>query len=189
MDEAAAPEARRSRHAVSLAAVLAFLVGLIILLWYARFPSYDIWKAVHVAFAAIWLGGGVVIAILAGVAERARDRQLLMIVGRQAELVTAWIFTPASVVVLGFGVVTVEKGGWSWGEFWIVFAIVGWSISAATGILFLSPRVKKLNQLVALHGTEHPETERRLRTILTVTRVNAALLLLLVVDMTAKPFL
>jgi uncharacterized membrane protein len=188
VDETTASAVRRAELPISLVAAVGLLAGSIIFLWYAP-TSYEIYKALHVGLSVIWVGGGVLLTILALLAERTDDPERLMAVGRQAEFAGARIFTPASLAVFAFGVAMIEKGNLNWGDFWLVFAIVGWGISAATGIFFLAPRVKKLNELAATHGVEHPETQRRLKTVLGVARLDVALLLLIVVDMTAKPFL
>jgi uncharacterized membrane protein len=188
MDEAVTSEAKRSELPISLVAALGLLVGTIVFLWFSP-SSFEIYKAIHVVVAVIWVGGGALIAILALLAERGNDPQRLITLGQQAEFVGTRIFTPASVIVLVFGILMIEKGNLDWGQFWIIFALVGWAVSAATGIFLIAPRVKKLNVIAATHGFEHPETQRRLKVILAVSRLDVALLLLIVVDMTAKPFL
>jgi hypothetical protein len=45
-----------------------------------------------------------------------------------------------------------------------------------------------LNALVEEHGVEHPIVQSKLNQILTVARLDIAMLLLVVADMTAKPF-
>ena len=57
-----------------------------------------------------------------------------------------------------------------------------------TGIGVLSPLAKKVGELIETKGAEAPETQAAIRRILLVARVDVAVLLLVVADMTAKPF-
>ena len=180
--------AERRRWGLTPVAGLAFLVGLIIFLWFAP-DAYSIYKAVHVLAAAIWIGGGTGLTILALRADRAVDNAELAVIGRQAAWLGTRIFTPASFVVLGFGIAMIEKGGLDWGEFWILFALIGWGLSAATGIFFLGPKTKVLSELYEERGADDPDFVGLLRTVLTIARFDVVVLLLIVVDMTAKPFL
>lgn len=187
MSRPASTLAERRRWGLTPLAGVAFLAGLIVFLWFAP-EAYSIYKAVHVLAAVVWVGGGAALMALALRADRAIDNAELAVIGRQAEWVGTRVFTPASFVVLGFGIAMIEKGGHDWGQFWVLFALVGWAISAATGILFLGPKTKILGQLYETRGPDDPDFLRQLRTVLTIARFDAVLLLLIVVDMTAKPF-
>jgi uncharacterized membrane protein len=142
----------------------------------------------HVLAAVVWVGGGVLLTILALLAERANDPVALAKIGEQAEYVAQRIFIPAGLVVLAFGIAMIEKGDLGWNHFWIDVALVGWAITFIVGSGFLGPQTKKLNALVEEHGVEHPLTQAKLKLILTVARLDVAMLLLIVADMTAKPF-
>ena len=81
------------------------------------------------------------------------------------------------------------KGDLDWGQFWVVAGLVGFAATFLTGIAFLSPQTKKFNALAAEKGDDSPEARAALRTLLLVARFDLAVLLLVVADMTAKPFL
>ena len=70
----------------------------------------------------------------------------------------------------------------------LIFGLVAWGLSAATGILFLGPEAHRLNKIAAEHGPKSSEAQARLRRILLVARVDVALMFLIVFDMVAKPF-
>jgi uncharacterized membrane protein len=93
-----------------------------------------------------------------------------------------------SFVVLGFGIAMTSNGDIPYDQFWLIFGLVAWALSAATGILFLGPEAKRLNRAAAEHGPKAPEVQARLRRILLVVRVDVALMFLIVFDMVAKPF-
>jgi len=90
--------------------------------------------------------------------------------------------------VLGFGIAMTAKGDIGYDQFWIVFGLIAWAVSAAAGILFLGPEGKRLNKAAAAHGPKSPEVQSRLQRILLVVRVDVALMFLIVFDMVAKPF-
>jgi hypothetical protein len=93
-----------------------------------------------------------------------------------------------SFVVLGFGIGMTQNLSISYDQFWLIFGLVAWALSAATGILFLGPEAKRLNAVAAEHGPKSPEAQARLRRILLVARADVVLLFVIVLDMVAKPF-
>jgi hypothetical protein len=44
-----------------------------------------------------------------------------------------------SFVALGFGIGMTENLSIPYNQFWLIFGLVAWALSAATGILFLGP--------------------------------------------------
>lgn len=75
-----------------------------------------------------------------------------------------------------------------YGEFWILFGLIAWGISTATGVAYLTPKIKRLTALVAERGEQDPQVQALLRQVLLVARVDVALLFLIVIDMTVRPF-
>lgn len=189
--EPTAPTARTAEDQqnarLTLIAGAVLVAGTIVFLAVAP-GTYFVLLALHIVAAVLWVGGAVMLAILALVAERTKDDAGILAVGKQAEWLGLRIFTPASFIVLGLGIALVEKGNWDWGSFWVLAALIGWVTSAAIGIFFLSPEAKRLNALAAEHGMDHPETKARLKRILTIARFDVAVLVLIVIDMAAKPF-
>jgi len=184
MEQTAVPAARTE---IAPYVGLAVLVGIVLVGWAAP-SSYEIYKMLHVLAAVVWVGGGVLLTILALLTQRSNDPVALANIGRQAELVGARIFTPASVIVVVFGIAMIEKGDLGWDHFWIDVALVAWAITFLVGVGFFVPQTKRLNALVEEHGVEHPVVQAKLAQILTVARLDVAMLLLVVADMTAKPF-
>ena len=178
-------ENRRVSTAITLAAATLLLLGTLVFLlesdsWYLAF------KAVHVVAAVLWVGGGTLLAMLAIAAERDPDPARLIGVARQAEW-AARIFIPASFTVLVMGIAMTINGDLDWGQFWLVFGLVAWAISTAIGIGFLTPRIKQLNELIQERGERDPAVQAAVQPILLAARIDIALLLLIVADMTVKP--
>jgi uncharacterized membrane protein len=167
-----------------LAAVL--LVGIVFVLdadsWYI------LWKALHVIGTVTWVGGGVLLTLLAIRAERADDNDRLLQIGEQAEWAGNRVYLPSSLLVVATGIAATISGDLDWGEFWIVFGLVGWGISTAIGIGYLTPKVKRFTAVRTERGPTDPEAQALIRSLLLVARIDLTVLLLIVIDMTVKPF-
>jgi len=190
MDQVAAspPEARRRRGSIAVTAVLAAALVAVFVLFAADTQWYFVFKMLHVGAAVVWVGGGLFITICALLAELADDDDQLLAIGHWAETVAGRVFPVMSFVVLGFGIAMTRNLSIAYDQFWIIFGLVAWGLSAATGILFIGPEAKRLNAVAAEHGPKSPEAQARLRRILLVARVDVVLLFVIVLDMVAKPF-
>jgi uncharacterized membrane protein len=190
MSEVAAPssaEARR-RGSIVVTGVIALAVLVVSIVFAASTQWYFVFKMIHVGAAVVWVGGGLFIAACAIVAEIANDDDQLLQIGRLADQVASKIFPLMSFVVLGFGFAMTANGDIGYDQFWIIFGLVAWAASAATGILFLTPETKRLTSAMTARGPQDPEVQMRLRRILLVLRVDVAVMLLIVFDMVVKPF-
>lgn len=176
---------RASTMITAIAAGVLILGALVFLLesdsWYLAF------KAVHVVSAVLWIGGGAFLTFMAMATERAEDPGRLIAVARQAEWGAMRIFVPASFVVLAMGIAMTINGDLDWGQFWLVFGLIAWAISTTVGIGFLTPHIKKLTRLLEDHDARDPEVQAVVAPLLLAARLDIALLLLIVVDMTVKP--
>jgi uncharacterized membrane protein len=179
------PERRASLLPTALIAA-AFLVVAIV--FCASSSWYFTFKAVHVGFAVIWIGGGFLLTVLGLVAERQNDPEQLATVARQAAMVGEKLFAPAAGIVLLAGIAMMIKINWGWDHFWVTAGLVGFASSFVTGIAVLSPRAKRLDELMQTTGPAASETQAAIRSILLIARFDMAVLLLVVVDMVVKPF-
>src|SRR5581483_1270593 len=150
--------------------------------WYLAF------KTVHVGFAVIWIGGGALLTILGLRAELSQDPAEMASLARSAAFAGERIFAPAGVVVLAMGIAMMVNGSLDWGQFWVDAGLVGFASTFVTGMAVLGPRAKKLHQLLATEGPASPATQAAIKQILLIARFDIAVLLLVVVDMVAKPF-
>ena len=148
--------------------------------------SYSVWLALHILFVAIWVGGGFLLQLLALRAVRARDPARVAAVTADAEFVGGRVFGPVSFAAAVLGFVLVSEGDWDF-DFWVVFAIVAWIVSAATGAAILGPQSQRVNQLVSEVGADSPEVMARARRLFLIARIDLLLLTLVVLDMTIKP--
>lgn len=165
---------------------IAFLVVAIVFLsgseWYAAF------KTVHVLFVVVWVGGGAALTILGLKAERATDGAEVTGLARQAAFLGERVFAPSGLVVVATGIGMVSNADLGYNHFWIGFGLLGFLSTFVIGIGVLSPRAKKLVTLVETKGPNTPETRAAVSTILLIARADIAVLLLVIIDMVAKPF-
>jgi uncharacterized membrane protein len=190
MEQAVAAPGAASRRRTSIVVTASIAVALlgVSIVFAASAPWYLVFKMLHVGAAVVWVGGGLFITICAVLAELANDDDQLLQIGHWAETVAGRLFPVMSFVVLGFGIAMTSNGDIPYNQFWIIFGLVAWALSAATGILFVGPESKRLNRAAAAHGPKSPEVQARLRRILLVVRVDVALMFLIVFDMVVKPF-
>jgi uncharacterized membrane protein len=181
---------RVSLQATALLAAVFVAVALVFVVpsnWYLAF------KSVHVVFAVVWIGGGLLLTTLGLIAERQGDVAGKVAVARQAAMVGDKVFTPSSLLVLlsGIAMMLTDTGkfAWNWEDFWVVVGLLGFASTFAIGIGVLSPAAKKVRALMESAGPEAPETQAAISRILLVARVDVTVLMLVVVDMVAKPFI
>jgi uncharacterized membrane protein len=155
--------------------------------WYGAF------KTLHVVFAVIWIGGGFLITALAFLAELEHDLEGRSILAKQAASVSNRVFMPSSIIVLIFGIAMMlndtGKVLWDWGNFWVTFGLLGFAATFCIGMFVLGPAAKRMEGIVASGGANTPEAHAEMNRIFLVARADAAILMLVVVDMVAKPFL
>jgi len=140
----------------------------------------------------LWVGGGATLALYAILTQRQNDPAEMASVARKAALIGERLYSPLSLIVLalGFGLMENDQSPWTYDQFFVIFALAAWGVSTATGIVFLGPEAKKLGKLTPERAPDDPEIQARIRRILLIARLDVLLLLLLVVfDMTAKPWL
>ena len=187
---ASTPASGRSSAQITIGlGILVLVVGTIFALtsgWYSNW--YSVFRVVHIVLAVFWVGGGLTLTILGLRAESLDDPAEIATLARQAAFVGEKLFAPAGLVVLLMGIAMVINGHLGWDHFWVIAALIGYAATFATGVGVLSPLAKKVDVLIAERGAEASETQAAIQKILLVARVDVAVLLLVVIDMVAKPF-
>jgi uncharacterized membrane protein len=183
------PESVEERLRTATSAMLAGIVLIavaIVFLWFAP-GSYQILLALHVLAAVIWVGGDVTLTTLGIVFERKADGEALAQLGKLGGWIGPRLYTPVLFAVFGLGVALVEKGKWGWNHFWLDFAIAGWGLTATLGIAFIGPELGRIGALAAAVGPDSPEVGRRVNRLFMIFRGQTVTLMLIVIDMVAKP--
>lgn len=183
--------AERERGWVTPAIALA-VIGVFLLFAFKATDTSTTWfavfKLIHVSVAVFWVGGGLLLTGLALRAERSDDPEDLATVARQATFVGEKLFAPAGGIVLAMGITMVINQHIGFGTTWVDIGLAGFALSFVTGIAVLAPRAKRIVALCETVGAAAPETQAAIREILLISRVDVAVLLLVVADMLMKPF-
>jgi uncharacterized membrane protein len=150
--------------------------------WYALF------KAGHVLFAVIWVGGGVSIMIHAIRAQRTYNPEDIVTIAKQAAFMGEKVFAPVGLVTFLLGIAMMINTSWGWGHFWIIAGLIGYASTFIVGVAILSPLAKKIDQSAEKNGPTHPKTIALIERIMLIGRVDVSVLMLVVLDMVTKPF-
>jgi uncharacterized membrane protein len=148
---------------------------------------YELLLYAHVALATIWLGGAVMMQFFALRALRSGRPERLASIAADIEWIGNRVFVPSALGVLVLGVVLVLDGDWSFGDDWIVIALVLFAVTFVAGAGFFGPESGRIGKLIESEGIESPVTQRRIRRILALSRADAVLLYLIAYDMVVKP--
>jgi uncharacterized membrane protein len=174
-------------------AILLAIVGVGLLFAFKATDASSTWfgvfKLIHVGVAVFWVGGGILLTVLALRAERTHDPEALAAIARQATFAGEKLFAPAGGVVLAMGIaMVVNNPTIGFGDTWVIIGLVGFAISFVTGIAVLAPRAKRIVELSDTVGAAAPQTQAAIREILLISRVDIAVLVIVVFDMLMKPF-
>ena len=150
--------------------------------------TYDWLKAFHVMAAVLWVGGSVMLTILGIMTIGLKDPVRMTQFAKQVSRLGGIYFPPLSLIVMGLGFWIIEEVGYGYDLTWIQIAIAGWGASFIIGAGYLGPHAQKLAKLMETQPPESPEVQGLIRRILTVARIDGALLLFIVFDMVAKPW-
>ncbi len=194
MDTPATGSAAPSRGTNNLTyAILAAFVVVAVIFTFSSSTAvpnnwYSLFKAVHVLFAVIWVGGGASIMIHAIRAQMSSDPEGIVTVAKQAAFMGEKVFAPVGLVTFLMGIAMMINTSWGWGHFWIIAGLIGYAATFIVGIAILSPMAKKIDASAEKNGPTHPETIALIDRILLIARFDVAILMLVIIDMVTKPF-
>ncbi|HEY7873564.1 MAG TPA: DUF2269 family protein [Actinomycetota bacterium] len=151
--------------------------------------GYIVLKAFHVLAAVAWVGGGLTQNVLATRLKSSGESGLMSRFARESEWIGTHVYLPSSLVLLGLGIWMVATSAWNFTDLWIIIGILGMLSTVITGSVFLGPTAKKIGEAIAARGPDDPQVIAGIERLLTIGRVDLAVLLIVVVDMVAKPVL
>ncbi len=152
----------------------------------ADITAYTVAKFVHVMLAIVWVGGAVLLQIMARGALASR------LPGRRAEFAAEMenlgkkLFTPCSILVLLVGIYLVMEGDWGFGSPWISLAMLGILISIVVGAGYLGPQIGRMGTVAHSEGDDSPAVRDGLAKIMRVARMDLGLLVFIVFLMVTK---
>jgi uncharacterized membrane protein len=154
----------------------------------ATFDLYRILLFLHIGGAIVWVGGAITLQILAILIIRSDDLNRLAQFAGDTESIGLRVFMSASLVVLVCGIGLVIKGAWGFGHFWVVLGLAAFVFCFLSGLLYISPHSGKAKELIeANKGVATEAVAERIKNILTASRIELGILVLIVFLMVFKP--
>jgi uncharacterized membrane protein len=149
---------------------------------------YEFLLFVHVAAAAVWVGGAAIIQFFGLRAMRAPNPMRLVDLAGDIEWIGQRVLVPASAVAVVSGVLLViDSDVWGFGDDWIVIGIILFAITFLAGALFFGPEAGRLGKLAEAEGPTSAAVLAKLQRLLALTRADLMLLFLIIFDMSVKP--
>lgn len=144
---------------------------------------YEFLLFVHIAAAVIWLGGSFTFQMYGWVVRRGGDPEEMARFAGRAGSLSERMFVPASLVVILAGVGLMIDGSWDWGQLWVIFALVTFAASFATGLFVISPMAKRIPAV----GPTTPAGQSLIRRLFAILRVDLSFMYAIVFAMVVKP--
>ena len=154
---------------------------------YAPF-TYNIYLGIHVLAAVTWVGGDITLTTLGIVFERRSEGETLSALGRMG----AWIGTRVYTHRRSSSRLRSESHSWSRATW--TGASSGFSLDSSAGQSQPSwawassaPNWAESTSAARTHGPDSVEVARRVQRLFMIFRFDTALLMLIVINMAAKP--
>lgn len=148
---------------------------------------YEMLVIVHVVAAAVWIGGGVTISLLAARAWASRDDGTVIELSRIGDYVGSRMFGPAALVLLGAGVWATSEGNWEYGDAWVSIGFAGWIAGFLIALAWHRTEGERIRAAVADGGASGARARQVATTGMVIGLVELALLIVVVWAMVAKP--
>jgi uncharacterized membrane protein len=148
--------------------------------------TYELLLFLHVTSVAFWLGAELLVEMLVHRAERQGDPAAMRRLFDEFNALDP-IFMPTTLVVLASGIAMVIDVAWSFGSLWIVIGLSGFAFIYLYGFGYLQPQVNRLQAMSEGEAATGPDAQALMRRFFALWRIETAVLLLLVFDMTVKP--
>jgi uncharacterized membrane protein len=151
---------------------------------------YEILKFLHVVGAIAWVGGGLGLLLYSQQLVRARDYAGLLTIGRHSKALGTWLFMPAALLTVGFGIALVAtEAAFRFRDLWILIGFGGVIASGVMQMALAEPAAKRFMGLAEEHGADHPDVAAAARKVNVGSFFDVGILLLVVWAMVAKPTL
>jgi uncharacterized membrane protein len=156
----------------------------------ATITTYQWFLAAHILAAVLWVGSAFMIQVLTMRATRANATEQMAYLAGEVEWYGTRFLVPFSLLVVVFGFLLLHEshGLYDLGKTWVAIGFGIWIASFLTGAGFLGPESGRIGKLLEEKGPDSPEYRQRLSRIFLISRIELVLLILVVVDMTIKPF-
>jgi uncharacterized membrane protein len=149
---------------------------------------YEVLLFVHVLAVIAWLGGGIMIQLIAERAVRSNDVTRIRTLLDDSEAIGKRFFGPATGIAFLSGLWLVFEGDWGFDHLFILGGLAGFVISSVIGFALIQPSAGKV--LAAMGdggGTITDETKTSLDRVRNLSRLDLTVLAIVVFLMTVKP--
>jgi uncharacterized membrane protein len=147
---------------------------------------YDWLLFLHVLAAMVWVGGGVMLAVLAARVVRDPDPGAVGRFTGSLRVLGPLVLAPATVAVLGLGMwLVVDSEAWDFGQLWVQLGLGLFVAAFLVGAVWQSRSALAATR--AAGREDDAEARRQLRRWLAGYWLIVALLVVAVWDMTTKP--
>ncbi len=103
------------------------------------------------------------------------------------ERLSTYVFIPSSLTVLLAGILLVIEGPWSFGQLWVVLGLLGFAATFVTGLFIVKPRGDAIGSIMERDGAMSDEAAEKTRELFLITRIDYAVLFMVIADMALKP--
>ena len=148
---------------------------------------YDLYLAVHILCAVLWVGGGVSVHVLGRWVAKEGDPERMVAFNRDAVKLGNVFYAPLALVLIVVGVLLVEEVGYEYSELWIALGFLGWLFSLAVWLGFYAQESRKVEAAVLADGPASERAQAGISRILLVNAIEITVLVLVVIDMAVKP--
>ena len=145
---------------------------------------YDWLLFLHILAAMVWLGGSVMLAVVAARVLRDPDPAAVVRFTSGLRVIGPLVLAPATLAVLGFGIWLVVDA-WDFGQLWVQLGLALFAGAFLIGAIWQSRTALAASR--AAERDDHAESRRQLRSWLWGYGLIILLLVAAAWDMTTKP--
>ena len=147
---------------------------------------YDWLLLGHIIAALVWLGGGVVLAVLAVATLRSDDGPAVARFVAGLRVIGPAVLAPATIATLGVGIwLDLDSAAWDFGQAWVLLALALFAAAVVVGAGHQGRAA--INAQRAIDRDDHAEARRQLARWTWGYGVVVSLLLVIAWDMVFKP--
>lgn len=141
----------------------------------------------HIALGSLWLGGVMYQEVQATGAKR-EGRDAYVRTAVRAQVTNARVYPAVTVLLLASAIwMILARDHLSFGDGWITASLTIWLVGVLTGILYFTPRAKRMAAELETNGPSSDTLLSLVEKVHLVERLEIVLLLALLVLMVIKP--
>lgn len=148
---------------------------------------YEILLFVHVLAVITWVGGAIMFDVLAERAVKSDDAARVAGHLGESEHLAKTYFIPTSLITLAAGIWLVFEGDWGFTQPFVIGGLVGIVTTIVIGAGILGPTSARLAAQAASAGRLDQELKDGLAKLRNISRLDLAVLVVVIFLMTVKP--